>query len=181
MSARPPATAERRSPLAWVFLLFVLLLYGMLAVLDRELTDEAFTRSIVLLSRVWPAFALAFVLLFVLNVFSELGYVGRALEQLAGMKGWLIAILAGVASVGPAYAWYALLRELGKKGMRPSLMAVFLYSRAVKPPLLPVMVYYFGLGYVVMLMSYLLLFSVVNGLIVGRLVGPTQPDAVGGT
>lgn len=176
MSARPSA-AERQRPFGWVFLLCALLLHGVLAVLDSELSVEALERSIVLVSRIWPAFALAFVILFVLNVFSELGYVGCSLERGSSVKGWLIAISAGVVSVGPTYVWYTLVRELQEKGMRSALAAGFLYSRAVKPPLLPVMVYYFGLSYVVVLTLYLLVFSVLNGLIVERLVGPTAPNA----
>jgi hypothetical protein len=40
-----------------------------------------------------------------------------------------------------------LLHEVHEKGMQSSLVAVFLYSRAVKLPLLPLMLHYFGTGY----------------------------------
>jgi len=49
--------------------------------------------------------------------------------------------------------------------MRPALVAAFLYSRSVKLPLLPLMVYYFGTVYTLVLSFYLVLFSAANGLL----------------
>jgi hypothetical protein len=72
--------------------------------------------------------------------------------------------------MGPVYAWYAVMAELQQKGMRTALIATFLYSRAIKLPLLPLMIYYFGLSYTLVLCSYLLVFSVINGILVERLL-----------
>ena len=47
--------------------------------------------------------------------------------------------------------------------MRRALIATFLYSRSVKIAMLPLMILYFGLGYTVILCSYLIIFSVLNG------------------
>jgi uncharacterized membrane protein YraQ (UPF0718 family) len=73
-------------------------------------------------------------------------------------------------SVGPVYPWYALLGDLREKGMRSGLSAVFLYSRAIKLPLLPVMIHYFGLAYTLVLVAYLLLFSLLNGMAIEKLL-----------
>jgi hypothetical protein len=54
--------------------------------------------------------------------------------------------------------------------MRTALTAVFLYSRAIKLPLLPLMIYYFGLPYTLILCLYLVAFAVINGILVERLV-----------
>lgn len=53
--------------------------------------------------------------------------------------------------------------------MHPSLAATFLYARAIKLPLLPLMAHYFGLAYTVVLSLCLLVFSVISGWILGRL------------
>ncbi len=37
--------------------------------------------------------------------------IGRALE----LKGWSLAVVGGILSVGPIYTWYALLRNLKKQ------------------------------------------------------------------
>jgi hypothetical protein len=49
------------------------------------------------------------------------------------------------------------------------LAAAFLYSRAVKIPLLPFMAYYFGGLYTGLFVVCILVFSVINGLIMQRL------------
>ena len=47
--------------------------------------------------------------------------------------------------------------------MRSGLIAAFLYNRAIKIPLLPVMVYYFGIRFVGTLLVWMILASVVEG------------------
>jgi hypothetical protein len=68
------------------------------------------------------------------------------------------------------YPWYAMLGDLKAKGMRTALMSVFLYNRAIKLPLLPLLIHYFGLAYVLVLFAYLILFSLPAGLLLERLV-----------
>jgi hypothetical protein len=63
----------------------------------------------------------------------------------------------------------ALLGELTDKGIRPALVAVFLYSSAIKPQLLPLMIHYFGLAYTLLLIAYLLLFSLLIGMAMEKL------------
>ncbi|WP_157862467.1 hypothetical protein [Nitrosococcus halophilus] len=53
--------------------------------------------------------------------------------------------------------------------MDASLAAVFLYSRAVKLPLLPLMIYYFGTAYTLVLCLYLLGFSIMSGVLMRKL------------
>jgi zinc transporter ZupT len=89
----------------------------------------------------------------------------------SGLTGWLLAVLAGVISTGPVYTWYALLAELRGKGMRIALVAVVLYARAIK---LPLLAHYFGLRYMLVLSLLIAGFSIVNGLLKERLL--RQPD-----
>lgn len=63
-----------------------------------------------------------------------------------------------------------MLGDLKAKGMRTALMSVFLYNRAVKLPLLPLLIHYFGLVYTLILFAYLILFSLPAGLLLERLV-----------
>ena len=71
--------------------------------------------------------------------------------------------------MGPIYPWYAMLSELRQKGMRNALIAAFLYSRAVKLPLLPLMIHYFGVAYTLVLCLYLIVFSIISGIVVEKL------------
>jgi uncharacterized membrane protein YraQ (UPF0718 family) len=67
------------------------------------------------------------------------------------------------------FLWYPLLQELKEKGMRDALIATFLYSRAVKIPLLPVMVLYFGVKLVVVLTILMVLFSIIDVILVEKI------------
>jgi len=112
---------------------------------------------------------IVFFLLLVVDLWFEPKWIKRNLGREAGVKGWLLAAVGGVLATGPVYAWYVLLRELREKGTRASLATVFLYSRAVKLPLLPLMIHYFGTTYTLVLCLYLLGFSIVSGALMLKL------------
>ena len=59
--------------------------------------------------------------------------------------------------------------------MSSALIATFLYSRALKLPLLPLMVHYFGMAYTAVLSLCIVLFSVLCGLLVERFAGDAAP------
>ncbi|MBL3601761.1 MAG: hypothetical protein JMN25_18175 [gamma proteobacterium endosymbiont of Lamellibrachia anaximandri] len=61
------------------------------------------------------------------------------------------------------------IHDLKAHGMRSSLLAAFLYSRAVKIPMLPLMVHYFGTLYTGLYVVNILLFSVLSGVIMEQL------------
>ena len=94
---------------------------------------------------------LVFILMVMINLFLKPSLVVRILGKGAGIKGYLLSAAAGVISAGPIYAWYPLLADLKKKGAGYSPIAIFLYNRAFKPFLLPVMIGYFGWKYAVIL------------------------------
>jgi len=147
------------------------MIYGLTAVVDSELALRALAGFTQLLDKVLPALALVFVLIFAINLLLDPQRVRKYLGKQSGIKGWLTAIVAGILSTGPVYAWYAVLRDLRQKGMRTSLVAVLLYSRAVKLPLLPLLAHYFGLNYTLVLVLYLIGFSVISGLIMEKIEG----------
>ena len=153
----------------WLFLAIVLLIYGVTALFDSGLALKAMTSFIQLLDKVVPVLLIVFILIFIVNLLIEPARVKKYLGSRSGIMGWLAAIVGGVLSTGPVYPWYALLKDLREKGMKTSLAAVFLYSRAVKLPLLPMLVHYFGITYTMVLISYLIVFSIISGLVMERI------------
>jgi len=153
----------------WLFLLLVLAAYGVTGAIDAEMASQALSFFGKVMHKVLPVLIIVFLLLLAADLLFEPKWIKRNLGKEAGIKGWLIAALGGVLATGPIYAWYALLRELREKGMRASLAAVFLYSRAVKLPLLPLMIHYFGTAYTLVLCVYLLGFSIVSGVLMIKL------------
>jgi len=116
----------------------------------------------VLLSMLIPL-CLVFFIMLLINLFLKPASVAKFLGKGSGIKGIILAAVAGIISTGPIYAWYPLLKDLKDKGAGESSIAIFLYNRAVKPFLLPVMIGYFGWLYVVILTILMVLASIAVG------------------
>lgn len=159
----------------WLFLAGVIMAQGTTALVDRDLGRQALASFVVMLSEVAPVLVLVFVLTFLAERFLTPARTRAWLGRGSGLRGWLLAMVAGVVSTGPVYTWYALLAELRDKGMRTALVAVVLYARAIKLPLLPLLAHYFGLRYMLSLSLLIAAFSILNGLLMERLL--RQPEA----
>ena len=72
---------------------------------------------------------------------------------------------------------YPLFGDLQKKGMRNALVAVILYNRNVKIPFIPVMIYYFGYSFTIIISLFIIFFSIFNGMIVELLVNSQSKSA----
>jgi uncharacterized membrane protein YraQ (UPF0718 family) len=130
-----------------------------------------------ILLSILPVMVLVFAMMFVTNLFMKPKRVVKYLGGGSGLRGWLFAIGGGIISTGPAYMWYKMLADLREHGMKESLIAAFIYNRAVKIPLIPIMVYYFGWIFTATLTIYMLAFSVINGFIVGFKRGEGNEDS----
>ena len=153
-----------------VFLLVIAALYTALAAYDIVLLMETLRAFVNLLGKVVPVLLLVFVMMFIVDLVVEPGTVKKRLGKGSGSMGWGVAVLGGVLSTGPIYVWYPLLEDLRKKGVKDSLVVAFLYARAVKIPMAPMMIYYFGWTFTAVLCMYIIVFSVLNGILVERLL-----------
>ncbi len=161
--------AVRKLGTGWIFLAIVLVIYGVLGMFNYGIFEKAILGFFNLLLTVLPVIALVFGFLFLTNLFFTPKRVMKYLGKGSGAKGWLLMIAGGILSTGPIYMWYPLLSDLKEKGMKSSLIATFLYNRAVKIPLIPIMIYYFGWIFTIILTIYMIAFSVINGMIVGKI------------
>lgn len=153
----------------WIFLAIVVAIYGLLGLFNLEATTKALTFFILVMDQVLPVLALVFSLIFVANLVLEPKWIKRYLGKGSGVNGWIVAVIGGILSMGPVYAWYTMLSELRQKGMRNALIAAFLYGRAIKLPLLPLMIHYFGVAYTLVFCFYLIGFSIITGIVVEQL------------
>lgn len=153
-----------------IFLLVVTCLYALAFLVDAELMINALVFSAKLLYQLLPVLLLVFVLFFVSNYLVKAEWVHANVGKGSGLRGWIVAAVGGILSAGPIYVWYALLRDLKTKGMRTALIAVFLYNRGIKLPLLPLMIFYFGVTYTLILAIYMTLFSLLNGFLVEKMI-----------
>ncbi len=154
----------------WIFLAAVGFLYLILAFFDFTIIKSSVLFFFALVLKILPVFLTVFFLMFFIRIFIGPKRMLKYLGEGTGLKGWMIAIGGGILSSGPIYMWYPLLADMQSEGMKKSLIAVFIYNRAIKLPLLPLMVYYFGLPFTVTLTFYIIVFSVIGGILVGRYV-----------
>ncbi len=155
----------------WFFLIIVAVLYLIVAAVNFALFKEAFFAFAVLVEKIIPILILVFVMTFLANLFLNPKKINKLVGESAGIKGWIMSVAGGILSSGPIYMWYPLLSDLKEKGMKDCFIATFLYNRAIKIPLLPMIIYYFGLKFTIILTGYMILFSIINGVFVEKLLG----------
>jgi len=174
MMLTPPlskSTPPKRSSIAgsYIFLLLVVVVFVVSFVFEPERTSDALSFSSEMAKKILPIMGVVIGLLFLNTLLVKPKWVRKHVGHGSGWKGWLVAVGGGIMSMGPIYVWYEVLHELQQKGMRTSLIAAFLYARSVKPQMLPLLIYYFGWLYALVLITYLIIFSVFNGMLTARL------------
>jgi len=156
------------------FLILVALLYLIFAIFNFELCVQAFNNFLEIFKKVIPIILTVFILIFFSNLLINPKKISKYLGHGSGISGFILSIIFGILSAGPIYMWYPLLADFKEKGMRDSLIATFLYNRAIKIPLIPIMIYYFGLKLVIILSLYMIIFSVINGILVEKSLTPKK-------
>lgn len=151
------------------FFLIVLLIYIIVGVFDFSIAQTAIVNFFFMFIKIVPILLVVFMVMTLVNIYFTKKRMRKYLGAESGIKGWVYATISGIFVSGPPYILFPLLGELKKQGMRNSLLAVFLYNRNVKIPFLPVMIYYFGFGFTIILSLYIVIFSILNGKIIGLL------------
>ena len=168
----------KRPKIPWMgvkLLLFVAALYALLFFYDSAKTVTAMQKAEVTLLELSPIFLLVWVLMAWIHTRFDAKALAKHLGEESGVRGWLLALGLGILSHGPMYAWYPMLKDLMRHGLKWGLIATFFYARAVKVPILPLMVSYFGLAFTVILTLYILLAAWVQGLLIEWLCAECNP------
>ena len=152
------------------FLLFVVALFILLSIFDFENIPRIMDKFGTILYKIIPIFALVIVLTALINYFLKPKQVMKYFGKDSGKKGLIYALIGGVLSHGPMYAWYPMLDDMRKHGLKYGLIANFMYARAVKLPLLPFMIGLFGLTFTVIVNVYILIFAVIQGKVIDFLM-----------
>jgi len=170
-------TWQRRIMRMLPFPCAVLAIYGILYIINPVKISIALKSTGSIFSHMIVPISLVFALMLALNLFLKPAQIVKFLGEGSGIKGVILSTAAGIISTGPVYAWYPLLKDLREKGVRDSFTAIFLGNRAIKLPLLPIMISYFGWVYVVILTIFTILASICAGYAVGALVKEGESDA----
>ena len=150
----------------FLFPIAVIVIYVILFFISPNETGQAIRSSGNMFLGMLIPLGLVFLIMLLINLFLKPAAVAKFLGKGSGIKGIALSVAAGIISTGPIYAWYPLLKDLREKGAGESSIAIFLYNRAVKPFLLPVMIGYFGWLYVVILTILMVVASIIIGFLV---------------
>jgi len=159
----------KQIPGSWKFCIIVLVAYISLHFIKQDLFLTSTHIFLEILLKIIPIFVLIFLLMIITNYYITPEFVMKHLSE-GGVKKWFYVIIGGMLSTGPIYMWYPLLADLRKKGLNYGLIACFLYNRAIKLPLIPVAIFYFGLSYIVILSIVMIIVSVVQGAMINLIM-----------
>ena len=149
----------------WLFFIVAVISSIVLFLLFPDQFGKFIQIFIKLILDILPTFALVLAFIFVFDLVLTPKKIISLLGKGSGVKGWVFAIVLGIMSSGPVYMWYPLIEELQKEGMRNSLAITFLYNRAIKIPLMPMIIFYFGLPFLIIMSILMIVFSIINGYV----------------
>jgi len=154
---------------SWYFLIGMLIVYLIVFFIKQDLFSLSIIFFYNILLKIIPVFILVFLLMSLTNYFITPKFVMKHLGR-KGIKKWFFIIVGGILSTGPIYMWYPLLADLKNKGLSYGLIACFLYNRAIKIPLLPIAIFYFGWQYILVLSMIMIFVSVLQGMLINKLM-----------
>ena len=151
------------------FLYIVLFCYIILFFIDTNNTLISLKIFLNILSTLVPIFIFIILLTTLTNYYLKPKDIIKHFGEDSGNKGIIYAVLAGIISHGPMYAWYGLISELRNKGVKDELLIIFFYARAIKIPMLPFMIGIFGIPFTIIITIYILLFAIIQGKLFSKL------------
>ena len=152
------------------FLISVVVIYSILFIIDFEHSFMGFEKFIGILWKLLPIFIFIIILTTIINYFLQPKKMMKHFGEDSGKKGIFYVLLGGILSHGPMYAWYGMLEDMRKHGLKDGLIVIFLYARAVKLPLLPFMIEIFGIVFTVVINIYILIFAILQGNITDKIL-----------
>jgi uncharacterized membrane protein YraQ (UPF0718 family) len=148
------------------FLLIMLCIYAIMFITDSGSFSQSLHYVGTVLYTLIPVLILVFVIMSVFHYYLKPKTISKYLGVDAGWKGWFLSTIFGIFSHGSIYMWYPLFQQIHQKGMSYGFIAVFLYNRSVKIPLLPALILYFGLTYTVVLLVWMIIAGLIEGKII---------------
>jgi len=148
------------------FLSIVLIVYVILLIIETPDTLLAIEKSASILLSLLPLFLLIITITALINYFLKPKQIIKHFGKESGAKGIFYAVVGGIISHGPMYAWYGMLADMRSQGLKDGLIVTFMYARAIKLPLLPFMVDLFGLLFAIIITIYILIAAVLQGKII---------------
>ena len=156
---------KKKKRFNYIFLLFSILTYIAFLIAYPNKRGLLNKNILNLMGKILPVLVLIFVFMFLLELFFPVKKMASLLKRQKNIVLWGVSIFTGILSTGSIYLWYPILKELKENGVQDEIIAVFIFNRAIKLQLLPMMIIYFGLKYVIILTVVMIVLSVFYGLV----------------
>ncbi len=151
------------------FLYIIIISYLCLLLFDNQNALLALEKFQTIIYQLMPIFIFIIIVTALINYFLKPKHIIKHLGEDSGIKGVLYALVGGIVSHGPMYAWYGTISELRTHGLKDELLIIFFYARAIKIPMLPFMLGIFGLYFTIVISIYILIFAIIQGKIFSKL------------
>lgn len=147
----------------------VILLYLLLYYYYPDQTAQALAKSGATVLHLAPVLLMIIVLMALFAALMSAKKIARLLGRQSGIRGWSLAVTGGILSHGSSYLWYQMLADLREQNVKDALIVTFLCTRTIKLPWLPLMVSYFGSVFTILLVFYIIIGALIQGLIVEKI------------
>jgi len=152
-----------------IFFLFVCFIFLVVAIFDpNKIQDIGIYFWKNLLSLI-PILLVVYAIIFIFSILISNKKITKFLDHGHYVKKMFLAIVGGVISSWPIYLWYWFLKKLHISGLTLWHIAGFSYARAIKIPLFPMMIVYFGGKFTVIFVVVLLVLSFVQCIIIDKI------------
>ncbi|MCK5812468.1 MAG: hypothetical protein KAG94_06180 [Clostridiales bacterium] len=156
---------KKNSKIPLIFLGVMVLTYIGLYFIDSIKTVAALNYVIGIVLEILPILLIVYVIMVLFSLLDE-KKLKQTIEKAPKLLKYILMSILGTISHGPIYAWYPFLKDLNEKGLSKGPIGTFLYSRGIKLTLIPMLVSFFDVKFVVILTITTLIFSVFEGFLI---------------
>jgi len=149
-----------------LFLILVCLIFLFVSILDSSKSLNILNYFCKNLSSLIPILLFVYLIIFGFSLILSNKKITNFLSKWHYVKKMFLAIIGWIVSSGPVYLWFGFLKDLHKSGLSLGHIAGFSYARAIKIPLIPMMIVYFWLKFSVIFILVLFALSFLQCLII---------------
>jgi uncharacterized membrane protein YraQ (UPF0718 family) len=146
-----------------IMLSISILIYGVFFHFFPDKTYTAFMKSFHIFEKLLLVLLIIFIFTVLSNLFINKDKIAKYFSN--SFRGYFTSLFASWLAMGPTYAWYPLLSTLKEKGIKDSVLVVFLFARGIKPIWFPLMIVFFGWKYTIIFVIVVSIFAVLQGFL----------------
>ncbi len=152
------------------FLAVTIVFYLIVGFIKFNVIGIALENFLQIFVKILPILVIIYLLMVLTDYYLNKEKITNISKNLGSFKSWVIFIFGGILSSGPIYMWYPFLADLKNKGIRTEYLVAFLYNRAIKIPLIPMMLMVFNPYFIAILFIVMIFSSIIQGKIVEVLI-----------